>query len=405
MILKHLSLSNLRLFSWLDEDLPAGLLLLEGENAQGKTSLLEAIHYLATLSSFRASSDRQLINLLAVQSRESVAVARLVADYVRDERSHHMEVRLIIEPNGSPDGRFRREVLLDGVRRSTQEALGNFLAVLFSPAMTQIIEGEPEARRHYLDGIISQASRPYSQALGVYQQVLSQRNALLKRLAEGDGEAGELAYWDEMLGEQGALLIQERIRAIQELEALARRVYYELSAEQEVLRLVYQPAYDPLPMPAGQFTLRLSDPIDRSGLSYDDIRQGFQRRLGALRAEEIRRGMTTTGPHRDELRLLSNGTDLGIYGSRGQIRLALLALKLAEVGWLKERTGSWPILLLDEALAELDEPHRRQLLRHVAGYEQAILTSAEPDGDRDEALRGAVRWHIAQGKIGTATLS
>ncbi|HEX9012933.1 MAG TPA: DNA replication and repair protein RecF, partial [Anaerolineaceae bacterium] len=345
MHLTHLSLTNFRSFARLDLDVPRRLILLVGGNAQGKTTLLEAVYYLATFTSFHAGNDRQLINFLA--AREPLAVSRLVADFQRGKSAHHIEVRIIQEANGSNAGtRVRKEVLVDGDKRSLSDAVGIFNAVIFLPHMSRIIEGGPEERRRYLNLAISQANPPYAQALADYNQALTQRNALLKQLSERGGDQDQLLFWDEVISRRGAQIVQTRIQAIHELERSAKRIHHRLTHSNEVMRLVYQPAYDPVPQPEGQYALPLATALDRTNIGAEQIRQGFAQRLIAIRAEEIARGMTTIGPHRDEVRFLSNGIDLGDYGSRGQVRTALLSLKLAEVAWLKEKTGHWPVLLL-----------------------------------------------------------
>jgi DNA replication and repair protein RecF len=155
MYLKHLSLTNFRNFSRLDVDVPGGNLMLVGENAQGKTSLLEAIYFLATMVSFHASSDRELISFLA--AREPLAVARIVADYQRGHNEHRLEVRIIQEVNGNNGGsRLRKEVLTDGVKCRMSEAVGHFMAVLFLPQMLSVIEGAPDERRRYLNLTLAQ---------------------------------------------------------------------------------------------------------------------------------------------------------------------------------------------------------------------------------------------------------
>jgi len=163
MYLTHLSLTNFRLFSRLDMNVPRRILLLLGANAQGKTSLLEAIYYLATFTSFHAQNDRQLLNFIA--TLESLAVARLVAQYTRAERAHRLEVRLIQDSNGNGGARLRKEVLLDGVKTPPAQVIGQFNAVIFLPQMTGIIEDGPEERRRYLNLTISQSSPVYTRAL------------------------------------------------------------------------------------------------------------------------------------------------------------------------------------------------------------------------------------------------
>ncbi len=398
MHLTHLSLTNFRLFTRLDTDLPERILMLVGSNAQGKTSFLEAIFYLAAFSSFHVPHDRQLINMIA--GREPLAVGRLVGEYIRGGRPHRLEVRIIQEPVGvNSSVRMRKEILLDGVKRSLGEAIGHFNAVIFLPQMSRIIEDGPEERRRYLNVTLGQTIHGYASALGEYTQALTQRNALLKQLNERGGDAGQLTYWDEILAGRGAQIIWQRIKAIQELERLAGRVHHNLTNQSEVLRLVYQPAYDPLPKPNGQYALKMDSTVDRSSFTLDQIRAGFLRRLEEVRSEEINRGVTTVGPHRDELRFLSNGIDLGDYGSRGQVRTAVLSLKLAEVDWIKEHSGEWPVLLLDEILAELDIRRRQDLLTYLSGTEQAILTTTDLSLFNPGFVETARVWQVQAGGI------
>ena len=140
-------------------------------------------------------------------------------------------------------------------------------------------------------------------------------------------------------------------------------------------------------------------PVDRSGQSIEKIRQGFLNRLEQLRPEEIQRGVTTIGPHRDELRFLSNGIDLGVYGSRGQGRTAVLAFKLAEVIWMKQKSGQMPVLLLDEVLAELDPDRRSDLIQRVLESEQALMTTTDLDSFPSEFLAKAPVWQIVAGQV------
>jgi DNA replication and repair protein RecF len=403
MYLTHLSLSNFRNYTRLDVDVPRGSLLLVGGNAQGKTSLLEAVYFLATFVSFHASNDRQLINFLA--AREPLAVARIVADLRYSDKnrgagSHRLEVRIIQEDsgmNGTP--RLRKEVLLDGVKRKVSEAIGVFNAVLFLPHMLRIVEGAPEERRRYLNLTLAQVIPQFALALSEYGSTLSQRNALLKQLAERGGDPQQLSYWDEQLSILGAQIIYHRIHALRELERFARRVHTELTRGQEVLRLDYQPSFDPVPKRPMQYTLPMDAPLDRSGISLEKIQQGLRDCLERLRDEEIARGVTTIGPHRDELRFLGNGIDLGTYGSRGQARTAMLAVKLAEVAWMRERTGQWPVLLLDEVLAELDPQRREDLLLRLAESEQTMLTTTDLDLFSPDFVKKASLWHIHSGRL------
>ncbi len=397
MFLKHLSLTNFRNFARLDIDVPRRAVLLVGSNAQGKTSLLEAIYFLATFTSFQTHTDRQLVNFAV--ARENPAVARIVAEYERGHKSHRIEVRIIMEAVGPLGQRARKEVLLDGVKRTTSEVIGQFNAALFIPQMAQVLEGGPEDRRRYLNLVLAQVVPGYARALSDYSQTITQRNALLKQLSERGGDVSQLDFWDGNLAQTGSQIMFWRIQSIQELERLAARIHLSLTRGKEVLRLAYDPAFDPLPRPSGQFSLRMDVPIDRSGLDLDTIKRGFSESLKKLRSEEINRGVTTIGPHRDEMRFLSNGVDLGDYGSRGQVRTTLLAIKLAEVAWMKEKTGEWPVILLDEVMAELDAERRADLLSALSETEQALLTTTDANLFTSAFAAASTLWRVQNGAV------
>jgi len=205
MYLKHLSLTNFRNFARLDLDIPRQVIVLVGRNAQGKTSLLEGVYFMAALTSFQTHADRQMVNFLAArEARKQVAVARLVADYRRGNSDHRLEARLIMEPTGVNGVRLRKEVLLDGVKKSLSEAVGQFNAVVFVPQMSQVFEGGPDERRRYLNLTLAQTVPAFTHTLSEYNQALSQRNALLKALNEGGGNAEQLGVWDEAVARLGA---------------------------------------------------------------------------------------------------------------------------------------------------------------------------------------------------------
>jgi len=391
--LKHLSLTNFRNFTRLDIDVPRRSVLLVGDNAQGKTSILEAIYFLAALTSFQTNADRQMVNFL--EARNTPAVSRIVGEYVRGNRIHKLEVRLILEPTGVNGQRLRKEILLDGVKKQTSDTIGKFNAVVFVPQMSQIIEGGPDERRRYLNLALAQAVPAYAGILSNYTKALEQRNALLKSLAERGGNADQLEVWDETLARFGAQIILWRIAAVQELENQAAQTHLKLTRGDEVLRLAYEPSFDPLP----KIALKLDAPVDRSNLKLDEIQRGFLNRLRGIRSEEIVRGVTTIGPHRDELRFLANKIDLGDYGSRGQIRTALLSLKLAEVAWIKARTTQWPVILLDEVMAELDLNRRADLLKYLGEAEQSLLTATDLHMFTPGFVEEAKVWRVKNGKV------
>jgi DNA replication and repair protein RecF len=399
MYLKHLSLTNFRNFTRLDIDIPQRVVLLTGANAQGKTSVLESIYFLAAFTSFQTHADRQIVNFH--EAKNSLAVARLVADYQKTRSKHRLEARLILEPTGTNGQRLRKEILLDGVKKTANDVIGHFNAVIFVPQMSQIIEGAPDDRRRYLNLALAQSTPAYARVLSEYNQALTQRNALLKILGEGGGLYGsdQLEVWDDALTRLGAQIILWRIEAIQQIERLASRVHHELTHGSEILRLAYEPAYDPLPKPNGQLGLKIDTVVDRSRMDLAEIQNGFYARLKELRHEEIARGVTTIGPHRDDLRFLANNIDLSDYGSRGQVRTALLALKLAEVNWMKDRTGEWPVILLDEVMAELDLQRRADLLKYVGESEQVLFTTTDLNLFTPEFVQQAEVWKVESGQV------
>lgn len=369
--------------------MPRRILLLEGDNAQGKTSLLEAVYFFSTFTSIQSSSDRQVISFLAQE--EDLPVCRLVADFSRGANNHQIEIRLILEKNGAQNGlRYRKEILVDGIKRSAHQAVGLFNAVIFLPYMTRIIEGRPEERRRYLNLALAQVVPGYAKVLSEYMQTLNQRNALLKQIAERNTDISQLNYWDDLLAEKGAFLQFSRAKAIFEIEVLANQLHRSLTNDQEILQFSYQPAL---------FNENEIDGFFESTMDPHPIKDVFLKTLKHKQREEIMRGVTTIGPHRDELRFLVNRIDLGNYGSRGQIRTTMLALKLGELAFMKNRTGEKPVLLLDETLAELDHKRREKLLLAVSEGDQTLLTTTDLKLFSKDFTNQSTIWHIQQGVI------
>lgn len=396
MLLNHLSLTNFRNFARLEIDIPSGATILVGANAQGKTSLLEAIYYLTGASASHATSDRQLINFLAQE--QPLAFARLVAEVEAHDRIQRIEIRITLE-NQAGERRPRKEILINGLRKRMRELAGTFNAVLFLPQDMEIVEGPPGNRRRYLDGTLIQADPSYAATLSDYQKVVSQRNALLKNLQDHRNDNHQLDFWDEQLSELGATLIRARALALHEIERIAAPIQEQLTRNKEDLQIRYLPSYDPLITPEGQLDLPIDSPLDRTTIGREELRKGLLATLHSKREDELARGVTILGPHRDDFGLLSKGIDLRLYGSRGQNRTAMLALKLAEIQWLQDRTGEMPILLLDEVLAELDAERREDLLTRILPARQAVLTAADLKMFTDSFQQTASVWHVHAGSI------
>ncbi len=430
MRLTRLALTNFRNHTRLDLPLPAGPILLYGANAQGKTTLLEAIYYLATSKSPHASNDRQLLNWYANQAEKPLAVGRLTAvvQPAGDTRPRNLEIRLIREQSGRQNGpSFRREVLVNGVKVRLMDLLGNLNVVLFLPEDVALVSAPPAERRRYLNITLCQVDRHYCNTLSQYNRVLSQRNALLRTLQEQRRPAtasAQLDPWDQKLAKLGAVIVLRRVALITELEQRAGQIHFhDLTGEAESLRLIYQPrlrpnnnfslappeggAPDTRPGSANSIAPGTLHPpknsTDPAGWllqrSEDELAIALRDILQTSRQLELQRGATLVGPHRDDLRFLVNGRDLAEYGSRGQQRTTVLALKLAEVAWMEKQTGERPLLLLDEVLAELDQTRRAYLLHCIGTAEQAVLTATDPSMFTDEFLAQATQMEVADGQV------
>jgi DNA replication and repair protein RecF len=373
MRVRHLSLTNFRLYARLEADLPPGLIVVQGDNAQGKTSMLEAIHYLATARSSHTATDRQLIRWGA-EADDPYPYALLRANVEREDGLRLIEIAL----QRGDSSRLKKEIRIDRIPRRGIDLVGQLLVVMFLPGDVEVVSGAPSIRRQLLDDVLGQVDAGYVRALDRYEKAIAQRNALLKQASERRIDPDELAIWDEQLAPAAVAIARTRRAALTELSRLALPIHRELSNSLEFLSIVYQPGFDPanpLPGEGGvQMTLDGGLPGEYSDA---DLAGLYLRALHARRAEELARGVTLTGPHRDDFRFLANGMDLGEFGSRGQQRTSVLAFKLAQVEWMRARSGTEPVLLLDEVLAELDPHRRRCLLTRIGHSHQTIITTTD----------------------------
>jgi DNA replication and repair protein RecF len=400
MRIVRLSLTNFRNYIRLETAFPRGPILLAGSNAQGKTSLLEAIYLFTHMRSPLAENDRQLINFLAL--REPQPFARLAAEIEDREGTQRLELRMFFEPVAGGEARFHKDVLVNSVRRKPSELPGVFRALLFLPQELRVIDGAPGDRRRHLDEAVAQADPGYRAALSEFHHALTQRNALLRALQDG-GDPAQLDGWDEPLAASGAALLLGRARALGEIEALASPLHRRLTHGAETLQIRYCPSFDPA-RPGGaaddsQPALPLDAAVDYTKWKLEEVRGRFLDHLKTARGISIRRGLTVAGPHRDEVRFFANGIDLTSYGSRGQARTALLALKLAEVEWLRARGGEWPVLLLDEVFSELDVRRREDLLEDLARADQVFTTASDPEMLPASFRKRAQAWWVEGGTL------
>ena len=397
MHIEHLSLTNFRNYARLELSLPQKPLVLHGDNAQGKTSLLEAIYYLATSKSPYTTSDRQLIHWRT--ENDPLPFARITAEFSnKTSPLQRMEVTLMMD-SASGAARFKKTIKVNNVEKRVMDVVGMLNVVLFVPRDLSLIEGSPSDRRRFMDTTLGQVNREYAEALDQFEKILPQRNALLRRIAEKRSSPAELAYWDEQLTSSAAIVIAERQQFLRELESLAQQNHHQLTGNKETLTLQYQPSFLPTFAGTGQLSFDVIGLDLHREMTADAIKPQFAEQLEKEQRESIERGVTLSGPHRDELRLMINGRDCGLYGSRGQARTTVMALKLAEFEWMRHHIGEYPILLLDEVVAELDSKRRGFLLERLSGDIQMLVTTTELDIFTEHFVEQSTLLHVIEGQI------
>jgi DNA replication and repair protein RecF len=308
----------------------------------------------------------------------------------------------MLEPTSGGEERFRKQIKLDNIPRRVSELVGQVAVVMFLPQDVDLVGGSPSLRRRYLDAAISQVDAEYHSALSRMEDVLPQRNALLKQLGERGGDPDQLAFWDEELAGAGARITLRRQQAIVELGQMADAIHRDLTGGRERLRLRYEPGFDPDRLTSGEFQMPLNLDVPLAiapDWRLEETQAAFRAQLTQRRQEEIARGVTLVGPHRDELRFVADEIDLGVFGSRGQQRTAVLAVKLAEAEWMRGRLGEWPVLLFDEVMAELDAKRRAYLLSRINGANQSLMTSTGLELFGDEFCQRAWLLQVAAGQI------
>lgn len=389
MYIRSLSLRHFRTYTRLELDLPAAPILLVGANAQGKTSLLEAIAYLALGHSPLTATDQHLLNWGAVQAGMPFAQAQ--AEVVKKLQIENVEIALQRGQLNNGNTRLGKRIRVNNHAVRRADLAGHLNTVLFLPEDVGLLGGPPTGRRHRLDDLLSQVYPEYINALARYQSALTRRNALLRHLRERGGDRAQLEPLEGILAQSGVLLAVYRQRALITLSLHADRFHQELTGGKAWLQLEYRPGFAAAQPQAVQYRLALAaEQVPQHSADFAALETLYRETLLKEREKSLLRGITLTGPHRDDIRFLSEGVDLGDFGSRGQQRSAVLAWQLAELHWLQQITGDAPVLLLDEVLAELDRARRGYLLGLLGRVEQTILatTDAElfPASFRNNAL-------------------
>ena len=380
--LSRLRLTNFRNLVHLDVGLSPGVTVYYGPNAQGKTTLLEAVYLLCIARSFRAENEREVVNFDAAKAGEQALVdgtiekdgqrLRVIVGYQPTQRTSQ-------DTNGLAYN-VRKEIRVNRLRRTAGELIGEVNAVLFSAADIELIQGPPSGRRRFLDIVLSQADSVYLKGLQRYQRVVQQRNQLLRLIRDGRAQGDELAYWDDELVREGAQITWRRYEAMRELTAACVRHHEDLSGPEEVLEVEYRPS------------VRLAGDVG-------EVEDNFREALAAAGHRERAMPVTAVGPHRDDFSLHIDGADMGVFASRGQARTLALALRLAEAEFLASVRGEGPVVLFDDALSEMDSSRRHRLLEKATRYEQVLITTTDLEQVNDFFGARANYLYVSNGEV------
>lgn len=329
-----------------------GVNVIYGANAQGKTNLLEALWLFTGGHSFRGAKDVELPRL-DPSTGENQPRAALALDFFTEGRPQKAQLHF---------EKGRRSSVINGVNKPTGSALiGKVRAVIFSPDHLLLVKEGPVRRRSFLDGALCQLRPGYASAYHQYVRALAQRNALLKEIYQFPPQRDLLEVWDMRLAKLGAAIMAERRSFVDKMGPLATQVYEGISRGREDLVLTYAPS-----------------PGIEPGMTTAQWEEQFLQELSRTADQDIRRGATTVGPHKDDLDITLSGLSARRYGSQGQQRSAVLAMKLAEAQTLSQLSGETPIVLLDDVMSELDQSRQDYLLNHLHGR-QVFVTCCSPE--------------------------
>jgi DNA replication and repair protein RecF len=382
MRLKRLQLFDYRNFLRLDIELPSNVALFIGENARGKTNLLEAVYLLATMRGLRVETDVQFIRHALLD--DPLPAARVVAEAETLAGPLKVEIAVVARP-GARGPIATKTVKINGAPKRLSDAVGRLMAVFFSADDLQMIDGPPSLRRRYIDLTLIQIDQQYAAARSRFERVLLQRNHLLKRIRDGEAHPEELAFWDDELTKDGGLITQRRANAFSEIGALAAE-YHSSLAPAESLSVRYQPRIDgALPGLASAGSEEVAACLAVA------LQNGLKRDIAA--------GMTLQGPHRDDVLFLLDDLPAAGYASRAQQRTIALSLRLAEAQLLLRRRGEAPVLLLDDVLSEMDSARRSAVLTAVGDIEQLFITGTDWDRFPPGFVSAAACFTVEEGVV------
>lgn len=373
MKIKGLYLHNFRNYGLCSLQFSAMVNIFYGKNAQGKTNLLEAIFYAAFGMSHRTFQEDDLFG----DGRREMAVK---ADFTSFDSDYEIKIKRYEQ-----NGRIKKELLLDNVNIRAKEHYGTLNTVMFSPEDLQLIKGEPQLRRRFFDMQIAQTDKAYYELLVKYNRLLQQRNRLLKEIRDNNGDKGQLNLWNNELSASAARIIKKRLAALKELLVIASGIYASIAGGSESMLINYALKT------SNDFILQQSDK------SESEWQEFYLKELHERQALDILRGNTSIGPHRDDLFFYVSGKLLKAFGSQGQQRSAALALKLAQLEYVKNNTGEYPVLLLDDVMSELDSERRTHLLKFIDGRVQTFITVNDKHLIPD--LNNNAYFYIENGKV------
>ncbi|MGB9867501.1 MAG: DNA replication/repair protein RecF [Bacillota bacterium] len=374
MWVRELRLDNFRNYERLELHLGKGVNVFVGQNGAGKTNLLEGVYLLATGRALRASREAEMLRWGSDWTYLRALVEARSGDLV-------VEVSL---------GKAGKSSRVNGCEsRRIHDLLGNLKVVFFSPDELNLVKGPPQARRRYMDILLSQVSKAYYQFALLYYRLVNQKNAYLKEVGQGKPDRDLLESLDEALSAAGARLVIFRGKALEELGRLALGYMQRITGGREELAVVYSPS---------------APGLQRTGYgeeSFELVRDELKKEIARARNVELARRISLIGPHRDDICFILNGKDVRCFGSQGQQRSAVLALKLAEVDFIREATGDSPVLLLDDVFSELDNARKTFLGEVLSGTAQCLLTTAElGSGDHlQEGYKDCYVFEIADGRV------
>lgn len=368
MILQELSLRHFRNYADLKLDFAPGVNVLLGENAQGKTNLLEAIYVLALTRSHRTSKDRELIQW---HQKQAVVAGRV------KKRVETLPLQVEIDQKG-------KRVQLNHLYQQRLSAyIGGLNVVLFAPEDLELVKGAPQIRRRFMNMEFGQMSPQYLHVTNQYRTLLIQRNNYLRQLKYGEQtDKVLLGVLSDQLAAAGAQVSYQRYQMIKRLEKWAQSLQQQISVQKEQLAIKYVSQ------------LQIDDQQDTDSLQ-DQLQDFYHQHLD----HEIEMGTTLMGPQRDDIQFLVNGQNVQRYGSQGQQRTTALAVKLAEIDLIKEQTGEYPLLLLDDVLSELDNDRQTNLLAAIQDKVQTFLTTTSLSGVAKELIKTPTIFHIQHGQV------